>query len=488
MHLQSIRLRNYKCFQDFEMALNQDYNLHVILAPNMVGKSALMRGLRVASSTFLSKISRPNSKGIEKKEHRVLGTNPLSDVARECSVEVKAMMASWNSRSNSWENKEYHWKRYRNNLSENTKVKNITHDLPKDAQKRYDRVLEHKEYHVPLFLYAGTEYIHRAQYSTKVLNEKGFNGYWKCFEESSMEKYVFEWLEKMHIAVREQHFNELANDVYEDLPQKTLDVFQETLKKVLPEIQTVGWVKNIGTDKDKHPFLLTFKLEDGTIRLYNMLSDGFRYLVLLVGELIVRAILLNKHLNKDQVLSQIDGVVLIDEYGIHLHPNRQAVSIQNLAKVFPKVQFIITTHSSLAINGLKNGQIYIIDKNNDGIRTIRNPERDIEGLGAEGILLEIFGLPTTFDEVTVKKLQQYHKLKQKSIVETLSSDEQTAFDQLIEEVSALAHDGSLQDPLYKRLLDKRKLFLANKAVTNPNAELSNEELDNLVDDLLQEWE
>lgn len=51
-------------------------------------------------------------------------------------------------------------------------------------------------------------------------------------------------------------------------------------------------------------------------------------------------------------LSNISGVVVIDEIELHLHPSTQADILPMLIKLFPKIQFIITTHSPLFLLGL----------------------------------------------------------------------------------------------------------------------------------------
>ena len=53
-------------------------------------------------------------------------------------------------------------------------------------------------------------------------------------------------------------------------------------------------------------------------------------------------------------LNEIRGIVVIDEIDIHLHSNHQYKILPELIKLFPKVQFIITTHSPLFLLGMRN--------------------------------------------------------------------------------------------------------------------------------------
>ncbi len=57
--------------------------------------------------------------------------------------------------------------------------------------------------------------------------------------------------------------------------------------------------------------------------------------------------------NPPKSLNQIQGIVAIDEIDVHLHTDLQNKVLPNLIKMFPKIQFIITTHSPLFLLGMK---------------------------------------------------------------------------------------------------------------------------------------
>ncbi|MBX9598837.1 MAG: AAA family ATPase [Burkholderiales bacterium] len=56
--------------------------------------------------------------------------------------------------------------------------------------------------------------------------------------------------------------------------------------------------------------------------------------------------------NKSIDLSKIEGIVLIDEIDLHLHIKLQKDVLPNLIKLFPKVQFIISSHSPFFLKGM----------------------------------------------------------------------------------------------------------------------------------------
>jgi predicted ATP-binding protein involved in virulence len=86
------------------------------------------------------------------------------------------------------------------------------------------------------------------------------------------------------------------------------------------------------------------------------LSDGERCMLALVGDLARRLSLLNTEA-EDPLGGE--GVVLIDEIDLHLHPLWQRTVVASLERTFPNCQFIITTHSPQILGELKPEQIIL---------------------------------------------------------------------------------------------------------------------------------
>ena len=65
---------------------------------------------------------------------------------------------------------------------------------------------------------------------------------------------------------------------------------------------------------------------------------------------------------------EASGVILIDEIDLHLHPKWQREILRKLHEVFPNVQFIVTTHSPIILQGASDiAQIVVLD--GDTIKT-----------------------------------------------------------------------------------------------------------------------
>ena len=111
------------------------------------------------------------------------------------------------------------------------------------------------------------------------------------------------------------------------------------------------------------------------------LSDGEKCLLALVGDLARRLSLLNT--DKDNPLHG-EGVVLIDEIDLHLHPKWQRSVVASLERTFPNCQFIITTHSPQVVGELAPKAVLLL---RDG-KFLGHAERSL-GLSSGEVLEEL---------------------------------------------------------------------------------------------------
>ena len=90
------------------------------------------------------------------------------------------------------------------------------------------------------------------------------------------------------------------------------------------------------------------------------LSDGYKSIIRLAADIAYRAIKLNPHLGERAVI-ETEGIVMIDEIDMHLHPKWQRHIVDDLKRTFPKIQFIVTTHSPFIIQSLKADEVISLD-------------------------------------------------------------------------------------------------------------------------------
>ena len=190
-----------------------------------------------------------------------------------------------------------------------------------------------------------------------------------------MVHYVFHWLRMMQDTFEEQVLNDAATALYGALPGVWLSSFERTIKHMFPEeIEEVVFLNN----RKKKEIEIAFRFADGTIKPYELLSDGYKYVILLAGEIMSRCLLLNQHL--DEIAGyETEGVVLIDDFGDCLHYKMQVEVLKRLQTAFPRVQFIVTTRSHLLLEGVDKGQIFVMVEDENGGREIRNLNQEVIG-------------------------------------------------------------------------------------------------------------
>ncbi|MBK3518786.1 AAA family ATPase [Carboxylicivirga marina] len=91
---------------------------------------------------------------------------------------------------------------------------------------------------------------------------------------------------------------------------------------------------------------------------FNELSDGYSAIIDIVADLIL------KMQSPDNITRafQKEGIVLIDEIETHLHLELQKTILPFLTKVFPNIQFIVTTHSPFVLSSIDNAVAYDLEK------------------------------------------------------------------------------------------------------------------------------
>ena len=115
---------------------------------------------------------------------------------------------------------------------------------------------------------------------------------------------------------------------------------------------------NLAYDYKEYDFKI---YESGRIPFgLDMLSDGYSSVIQIVSDLILR---MDKNwLLRDEISKyDIEGIVLIDEIETHLHIGLQNKIMPFLTEFFPRIQFIVTTHSPYILNSLSNAKVYDLE-------------------------------------------------------------------------------------------------------------------------------
>jgi len=117
------------------------------------------------------------------------------------------------------------------------------------------------------------------------------------------------------------------------------------------------------------------------------LSDGYRAHIGWLSDLLFHLVAVAPDYLP---LKEVGGVVLVDEVDLLLHPSWQRVVITELSKLFPKVQFLFTTHSPIVVGTLSSDNIYVTRDIGSGISVAGRINAEVHGLSADQVLVSSY--------------------------------------------------------------------------------------------------
>jgi AAA15 family ATPase/GTPase len=149
---------------------------------------------------------------------------------------------------------------------------------------------------------------------------------------------------------------------------------------------------------------LEFNYKDYSFRIcteskrfkFTELSDGFAAVLDIVADLILK-------MQDDGSLTRVyekEGIVLIDEIETHLHLELQKIIMPLLTRIFPNIQFIVTTHSPFVLNSMPDAVAYDLEH--------RKPIEDLSNYSYEALAEGYFGVSTESSavEMRLNRLQE----------------------------------------------------------------------------------
>jgi len=136
----------------------------------------------------------------------------------------------------------------------------------------------------------------------------------------------------------------------------------------------------------------------------------------------------------DGEMRHLEGLVLLDEIELHLHPRWKVKIVKLLRDIFPTVRFITTTHDPLCANGLEEGELQVLYELPSGHERKAEQINIPRGTRTDDILTgPWFGLPSTMDDDTWRKMNEHSNLLQQ---QERSKEEDTTMSQLEQELRA----------------------------------------------------
>ena len=366
MRLSKVKYHNFRGFEEKEFSL--DSTLVLFVGDNAKGKTSALRGIALALSSWVSAF--PEIKPLKytwddvrkiavRGDSEIPTFNPCSESFVQCQIIAKKggfhipIPIDWTRQYGSHSNSDY---------------------LKKEAKQYLQSIEKEKQTDLPYFGFYGTGRLWNVDKRLTEKKEKSatrdsrYKAYQDALEASSTEKLLRKWIAKLRFA-----------EFTGGKPSSVLASVWTCLKKIIPDVLNVDW-----NPKEED---LVFEFKDGKSLPLSNLSEGQRIVASLVTDLCIRISLLNPHLNGN-ARELTSGVVLIDEIDLHLHPKWQKTIVPNLAELFPKIQFILTSHSPFIIQsleGVDGARIINLDDDENPYDFTRRNSRSIEDI-AENVM------------------------------------------------------------------------------------------------------
>ncbi|MDY3739562.1 MAG: AAA family ATPase [Selenomonadaceae bacterium] len=382
MRISKISVKNYKCFDDAEVQLNDKYT--VLVGINGAGKTALLECIKVFLNGLLYTM-RCNTqiytlnRNAKIKKMMYEGT---SSIERQYPVEVKVSASI-----QGYDEFDYITEAYNEHFEESSSSSEHVIDFIRNIP--YALVSEGNNIVLPIMAVYGTGRLWK-HVQDKDKFEIGepvsrLTGYDRCLEADSDEERLVTWFKRMTMIEWQEKKTPIELEIVKN-------AMAECYKSILHDNQEVIVQYDV-RDGELH---IVIRYANGMSEKvpFTKMSDGIRIAMAMVADIAHRMVTLNPQLGKG-ALSETNGIVLIDEIDMHLHPSWQKHIIADLCKIFPQVQFVFTTHSPIVLSNVKNDNIVALSSGK-----VYKVNQKTYGRAADSIMKEIMGTDVRPEDVS----------------------------------------------------------------------------------------
>lgn len=360
--LKRVELRNFRCFESFEWS-GIDPRFNVIVAPNGGGKTALLDAIAVGLAPFPR--LRTKTIGWNIADWDVRRIAPDGGGTLRASADVQVMIDGGDP-TLAWQ--------VSRATSESSKTRTSQAvELTEAAQKAFAARAD--GWPLPVIAYYGTARLWGHQSLTrKRLGREIEDGYLDCLDPRASFRAFEEWVG----AVAQDRHNEGSGTAARRQWEFLVWVLEQTLRPAgLKDFEySATWQA------------LLARSGDGPFLPVNWQSDGTRTLLGLVGDVARRICLLNGDIDGFD-LRKTTGIVMVDEVDLHLHPAWQQQVVQALRQAFPRVQWIVTTHSQQVVSTVPRERVWEFHGEPESPH-LENPQMQTEGEASSAVLASVF--------------------------------------------------------------------------------------------------
>lgn len=280
-----------------------------------------------------------------------------------------------------------YWERFSDSAKSRGNSLSRSKELVALATEYQDRLRNgDKQLILPVIAYYGTGRLweQKTERKTDVYEKNSrSNGYLESLDGATSDKLIRRWFQKMTI----QQYQ--SNDFVPEY-RAVCRAMAQCLSSVTNSDDTRV---QYNLDTNEIDVIYT-NMHGERVRIpVNQLSDGYKCTLSLIADIAYRMAVLNLQL-LGNVLEETPGVVLIDEMDLHLHPVWQQKILKDLMTIFPKVQFIVSTHAPAVINSVPSESLIMLKD-----KQVYGASNETYGKDANTILREVMAAPERPQEI-----------------------------------------------------------------------------------------
>lgn len=430
--MRSLHLLNFRCYVDLALELGSGINLFI--GDNASGKTSLLKACQYVMSAFFSGFSDVNTKWLSFSDDdfmlRISGGKLLPSEPIQIEFDMSDLI-EWMQADQSATPGDLPLQRLERRTAKGARI--LRSGLKEYTQ--YARDIQHSYYSLstgeqvkalPLFAYYSVEDIHTTRrLDTRALREEHSRhslGYLGCLEGDGFLRY---WLTRLLIL-------------------KERDPESEEVSYVCASVLRVVGGEGCDLFSDIRIYVnakkVAFLSVDGREIPANYLSEGQKRVLSIAFDLAFRSYLLNYPLFREATAERTTGVVLIDEVDMHMHPRLQAAILPVLHRVYPRLQFIASTHAPMVMSTIES---------TEDNRVYRLAYREEGGYVAEAVYtygLDLSTLVRRLFALAPRALRVEQRLSQ--LMELIDAGDYPQAHQLMDELLTEFPNGEVADLSY----------------------------------------
>lgn len=417
MEVKQLKLENIGRFRSLTLDLAPTAsvrpNVTVLIGNNGAGKTSILKSLATSLSWFVARLRSDKGSG-----------NPIPEEVISNEATTAAIDILLHNQGTA-----YRWKLAKTRAGRKGTQQSQLSEASKLADEYRAQLSEHETTSLPLIAFYPVERV-VLDIPLKIKERHSFlqlDGYDNSLNQGVDFRRFFEWFRE-----REDSENEsvIPADVLKQL-EKTLDPsIWQTLQQqqasardrqlTAVRVAIANFMPGFENLKVRRKPRLHMSIDkEGQTLNVLQLSQGEKSLMALVGDLARRLAMMNP--TRENPLDG-DGVVLIDEVDMHLHPQWARSIIARLTKTFPNCQFVLTTHSPLVISDCKDVLVYSLD--NGALTQVPSQY----GQDANSVLLEVMDTFVRNEDVSrrlndlLDLIQERHLEEAKTVLTELEAE------------------------------------------------------------------